>query len=240
MQIIAQRREITGSKTKQIRLQKLIPAVVFGKKTDSMNLQIKYNDFVKLLKQAGETEIVDLKIEGEKEDKAVLINEVQKHPVTEKIIHVSFYEVDLTQKIRVQIPIEYIGEEEHELIKNKEALLIPLIAEVEVEALPKDLPRGFEISITSLKEIGDLLTIKDLKQAVDTSKVEILEEDDTLAIAKLDYAETLEVEEPEEEMSVEDIEITGEKAKEEGEAEGDKKEEEKKEEKAEKPKEEEK
>jgi len=215
MQLKAKKRDITGSKVKRLRKENIVPGVIFGKGKESQNIQLNYNEFDKAYRKAGETEIVDLEVEGEEKPHSALIDEVQVHPVTGKFQHANFHEIDLTQKVRVTVPIEYTDQEEHTLIKSRTALFISLYDDVEVEVLPKNIPHNIKISITPLKEIGDVLTIGDLKKVVEENKLEILEENNETPIAKLDYAEMLE-EEPEQEVSVEGVEITSEK-KEEGE-----------------------
>ncbi|PIR43478.1 50S ribosomal protein L25 [candidate division WWE3 bacterium CG10_big_fil_rev_8_21_14_0_10_32_10] len=210
MKVKAKLRNIKGSGVKKLRRKGILPAVVFSKGKDSKEIQINYIEFVKAYEEAGETEIIDIQIEDENKEVAALISEIQLHPLTNVILHANFHEVDLNKKVRVNIPIEYIGIETHPLIKNQSALFLPTYDEIEVQALPRELPQHFELRIESLKEIGDFLTVKDLKKTIDISKIEIMVEDEETVIAKLDYAEMQE-EPEEEERSVEDIEVTSEK-----------------------------
>jgi large subunit ribosomal protein L25 len=227
MELKVQNRKRTGRKVKSLRKEGLVPAVVFGKETESINLKLNAIEFLKAYRQAGETEIIDLKVEDDKKEYPVLIDEVQIDPVTEDIIHVNFRLVDLSKPIRVHIPIEYTGSENHPLIKNGTAILLTQFDEIEIEVSPRNLPKEFEINIEPLKEVGDVLTIKDLKSVIDTEKITILEEDEEMVIASLDYAiqPELEVEEEvsEEEM-IAGIETTGESEDKEGEEGEDKKE----------------
>lgn len=209
MKLNVQKRELTGSSVKKLRREGILPAVIFSKGKESVNIQLDLNQFVKVFNKAGETEIIDIAIEGEKETHPVLVKELQYHHIADMVTHVGFQEIDLTQTVRVTVPVNYLGEEEHSMIKNGKAILITLFNEVEIEALPKDIPQVIELSIDSLKQIEDVLTVADLKKVIDTEKVTLLVEDEDAVIAKLDYAEMLEVEE--EEMDVDDIEITGEK-----------------------------
>lgn len=216
MKLKVQKRELTGSSVKKLRREGILPAVIFSKGKESVNIQLDLNQFVKAFNKAGETEIIDIAIEGEKETHPVLVKELQYHHIADQFTHVGFQEIDLTQTVRVTVPVNYLGEEEHPMIKNGKAMLITLFNEVEIEALPKDIPQVIELSIESLKEIEDVLTVAELTKAIDTEKVTLLVDDEEAVIAKLDYAEMLEVEE-EEPMDVDDIEITGEKEAEEGE-----------------------
>lgn len=219
MELIAEKREILGKKVKKIREERKIPGVIYGKNFESIPLTIDLNGFIKTFKEAGETTVVDLVFNGSKE--SVLIKDIDFHPVTSQITHVGFYKVDLTQKITAEVPVEIVGEEENELIKNGQALVLTLHTTVEVEALPTDLPHAFEVNVSGLAEIGDSITVSELKYDRDKVSVPGLEEDEL--IAKLDYAEIQEVEEEEEvseEELIEGIEATEEGGKDDEESEG--------------------
>ena len=216
MEIIlkAEPRNRTGSKVKSLRRDGLVPGVIFGKGQESKNIKVKYNELVRLINKVGETEVVHIDLEGKKIP--VLISGLQFHPVKNIPLHVDFHAIDLKKKVTVNVPLEFTGQEEHPLLKNQNALLLVLVNEVEVEALPNDLPKAITLDISNLQEIGDVLTIKDVKKALEGKKVEVLEEDEEMAVAKLDYAEQIE-EEEEGPQSVEDVEVTAQKEGEEGE-----------------------
>lgn len=243
MELKVQNRQRTGSKVKNLRKEGFIPAVIYSKKIESVNIKLDRIEFEKAYKSAGETEIIDLKVEDDKKEYPVLIDTVQIDPVSGEPIHVNFRLVDLTKVIRVNVPIEFVGEEEHPLIKSGEAIVLTQVDEIEVEVLPKNLPKEFEISVLKLKEIGDTLTLEDLVKTIDTEKIKVLDEDLSVVIASLDYALQPEIEEEEEKTEEEligEIESSEQNDEEEGEGEGEGKEEgsEKKEEKAEEKKEE--
>lgn len=206
MELIAQKREILGKKAKKYRAQRQIPGVMFSKGADSVPLVIDEHDFAKAFSEAGETSLVDLKV-GTKTE-SVLIREVQVHPVTDQIIHVSFFKVDLTEKIHAEIPVEVVGEEDNALVKSGEALVLTLLNEITVEALPMDLPSAFVVDISQLMQIGDGITIGQL--SYDRNKVEISGFEEDEPVVRLDVAAMQEVEEPEvsEEELIEGIEAT--------------------------------
>jgi len=212
MEIIAKKREIFGKKVRILRKDSTIPAVVFGKGKQSLSLELSFNNLAKVLNAEGEATLLDLIIDGEGKDtpRKVLISEVQKNFVTGRPTHVSFHEVSLTEKITAKVSIEFIGESP--AVKSGKGILITLIDEVEVECLPTDLPRKFEVDIFGLQEVDDFVTVGALKY--DKSKISIDIDPEELLI-KVDYAEQLE--EKEEVASVEEVEVTGEKPKEEGE-----------------------
>src|SRR3990167_3263670 len=154
-------RTMTGRKVKKLRREGQIPANVFGKKIKSNSISITLADFQKVSKEVGETGLVDLLIKGEKTARPCLIVNTHIHPVTSAPLHADFHQVDLTQKVTANIPVELVGESP--AVKEKGALLITLLNEIEVEALPTDLPEKFTVDVTGLKEFDDAVLVKDLK-----------------------------------------------------------------------------
>lgn len=210
MEITAKKRQVKGSKINSYRKQGLIPGVIFSKLTSrgekpTTEVFLDSMEFKKLYKDAGESTLITLKVDSDPERK-VLINEVQFDPITLEPIHVSFYRVDLTQKINAPIPVEIINEEACFPVTSGAGILLTVLDEIEVECLPTDLPSAFEVDVSVLKEVGDVLTVADAIK-VDPQKVEIKNNPEEIVI-KVDYAEQLEVEE--EESSVEDVAVESE------------------------------
>jgi large subunit ribosomal protein L25 len=151
----------------------------------------------------------------------VLIHHIQEDPVTDKAIHIDFLQVDLKEKVTAQVPIELLGESPAE--KEGKGVVVQQIDEIEVEALPGDLPEKFEIDLSSLVNEDDSVYIKDIK--VDAKKVSIKNEADQI-IVKVEQAKKEEeapvapaVPEGEEPPSAEGEPVTGDKDKELGEKE---------------------
>ena len=156
----ASERELLGKKVSRLRKQGSLPAHVFGKGIDSEHVSVDLKNFLQTFKAAGETTLVDLKV-GQEEVKPVLIRGIQFDPLTGKPLHVDFYQVDLKTKVKVPVPVELIGEEP-EKVHLGEAIVLQTLNEVEVEALPTDLIEKIEVSIESLKEIDDAITVGQL------------------------------------------------------------------------------
>jgi len=163
-------RKLTGRKVKQLRAQGILPANIYGKGVKSVSIQQPLKDFIVAFKQVGETGILELTIDKETKPRPVLVHHVQQHPVTDEILHVDFRQVDLTETVTVKIPVEITGEAP---AITKGGVLIQLINEVEVEALPADLPDKFTLDVSHLEEIGQGLSLKDLKVS---PKVKLLAE----------------------------------------------------------------
>jgi len=215
MEIIAEKREKLGKKAKSLIKEKKVPAIIFGEDFDSIPLTVDLIQFKKVYREAGENTLITLKYNGSSEK--VLIKGTQLHPVTLEPIHIDFHKVNLKEKIRADIPVEIAGEEQSTIIKSGKGLLLTLLHEIEVEALPADLPSSFEVDVSGLSEIGQGITVGELK--LDKEKVEIIDLEPEEFVVKIDYAEM--EEEPEEEISeeelVEKVKATEEKEEAEGE-----------------------
>lgn len=168
-----QKRDITGKKVRSLRDAGVIPVSLYGKKVENVSASVSLASFESVFQNAGETQIVYVNLDGETAERPVIISDVQLHPVTDKILHVDFRQVDLKEKLEADIPLELIGESP--AVKEFSANIIQLINEIRVEALPTDLPEKIEIDISLLRAIGDVIRISDLK--IDASKVELKVED---------------------------------------------------------------
>lgn len=184
------KRTVVGRKVKSLRLQGLVPANVFGKKVKSLALSVKSLEFRKVFSKAGATGIIYLEIEGEKEARPVLVSSTQKSPLKGTLLHIDFRQVDLTQKVKAEVPVKIIGESL--AIKDKNGVLVVVLSKVMVEALPADLPEVLEVSIQGLTEIGQSVHVSDIN--IDKSKVKIeAAEDETVAIIQEPKKEEVEV-----------------------------------------------
>ena len=176
MQVIIQtvKREVFGRKVKKLRKEGIIPANVFGKKVKSLAVQVSRKDLETAFAKSGETGLIQLRVGKEDKSRPVLMANLQRNPVTHDLLHVDFHEVDLTQKVTVAVPIEISGESP--AVKEKGAVLITLLDEVKVEALPTDLPEKIAVDIGILSNFGDSITVKDLP--IDRVKVKVLVDED--------------------------------------------------------------
>jgi len=144
-------------------MDNLIPAELYGHGINNLHLSVPAKEFLKIFKETGESTILKLKIKGEerKEEVAVLIHDIQKNSLTDEISHIDFYQVRMDEKIVASVPLEFIGEAP--AVKEKNGILIKAMQEIEVEALPADLPRNIEVDLSRLSEIGMSIYVKDLK-----------------------------------------------------------------------------
>ena len=164
-----------------------IPAVFYGAGKTTASISIPVAQFKKLWREAGESSTVKISVGDNNID--ALIHEVQVHPVTEEPIHVDFLVVDMNKKIRVKVPLEYMGVSN--AVKNGLGNLVKVLYEMEVEALPKDLPHNLPVDISKLETIQDQIFVSDIKLPAGVAV--ITDEHDVVASIVLQVEEKEEV-----------------------------------------------
>lgn len=157
--IVAQKRNLLGRKVKQLRVQGLLPANIFGKKVKSQSVSVSLKDFSKIYQTAGETTLVEIDLEGKK--LPVLISNVSFHPVSGLPLHADFHQVDLKEKVTANVPLEIMGEAP--AVKDKIGVLLKNLDTLEVEALPENLPEKISIDVSQLKAIDESIKVSGLK-----------------------------------------------------------------------------
>lgn len=158
--LTAQKREIVGKKVSSLRRDGLIPAVIYRKNIESINISINNAEFTKVYKNAGGNTIVLVKLEGGS-DKNVLIHRVDRDGVTGYVIHADLYEVKMTEKITAKVPLVFIGDSK--AVREMDGMLITNKNEVEVECLPGDLIHEIEVSIEVLDDFEKAIHVSDLR-----------------------------------------------------------------------------
>ena len=136
-----------------------IPAVFYGKKQESTPITLSTRDFEKVWKKAGENTIVNL--QNQTDEVQALIHDVDKHPVTGEPRHADFYVFEKGQKLKVKIPIEFVGVSP--AVKDLGAVLVKVMYDLEIEAEPKNLPQKIEVDISPLAAFGNAITAKEVK-----------------------------------------------------------------------------
>lgn len=135
-------------------------AVVYGQSLENILIKIRVNDFIKVYEKAGESNLINLEVEG-KGNFQVLLKEVQRNVLKGFPIHADFFKVDMNKELNAEIPLEFIGESK--AVKEQGALLNKSIDEVSVECLPQDLVDHIDIDISVMENVGDVIFIKDIK-----------------------------------------------------------------------------
>ena len=147
-----------GKKTNALRRAGFLPAVIYGEGVESEPVSISYKDFEKVYKVSGESTLIRLDIDGKPHN--VLIHDIKHDPLTDKPIHADFYAVRMDKEIKTKVPVEFIGESP--AVKNDGGILVRVMREVEIEALPQNLPHSIRIDITKLAKFEDRVFVKDL------------------------------------------------------------------------------
>ncbi|MFA6273186.1 MAG: 50S ribosomal protein L25 [Candidatus Paceibacterota bacterium] len=185
-----------------------LPAVFYGKKEKTTSISVALKDFVKVWEEAGESSVVSLKIEGS-EDLEALIQDVDSDPVRSTPRHADFYVFEKGKKLQIKTPIEFTGVSP--AVKDLGAVLLKVLHELSIEALPKDLPKKIEVDISTLKNFGDTIVAKDLKLPAGVS----LEENPEEVVASVfEPKEEKEEEIPTPDLSAIEVEKKGKEAKE--------------------------
>jgi large subunit ribosomal protein L25 len=213
----ANTRTVFGRKTKQLRSKGIIPANIFGKKIKSLAIELESSGLLDTMRKAGETGLIHLKISGDNKVHPVLVSGYAQHPVTDEMLHVDFHEVDLTQKTTATVPVKAVGESE--AVKSG-MVLVMFKNEIEVEALPTDLPEHIEVDISGLSEVGMTIHAKDLKYDHSKVTIQVEAEEPIVTIQEPAKEEVVEVVAPAEgeEGAAAPATTEGEKAEEGGEA----------------------
>lgn len=160
IELEAAKREVTGKQVRFLRRKGITPANMYGHGLDSAALQLDTKKLKQTLAKAGKTDLISLNIADAEAPVKILIREVQKDPVTQDLLHVDFYQVRMTEKIKAEIPVVFIGEAP--ALKKKNMSLLHLIDAIHIEALPDHLPHNFEIDISHLEQPDQAIHIKDI------------------------------------------------------------------------------
>jgi large subunit ribosomal protein L25 len=190
----------------ELRRTGIMPAVIYGKLVEPVKVAVNAHQFKKLISQAGESSLVNIQLAGG-EPRVVLIKSYQFDPRTGDPTHADFYQVNLLEKIRTIVPLEFIGEAP--AVAQFDALFITPKDEVEVECLPADLPHAIEVDISKMANVNDEIFVRDL---VLPSGVVVLDNpEELLAVINEKREEEVAPVVASEAEAVAGVEVTGEK-----------------------------
>lgn len=204
--ILQVKKRTTKEKNKKLRRTKQIPANIYGHGKPSQMIKFNESQFSTLYQKVGDTGLVYLQVEDTKKDLPTMIGEIQEDPITDKVLHVTFQEVSLAEKVQAEVVLEIVGETD-----VPDTVLVTVRDSVLVEALPTDLPEKIEVDITGLVEIGQSITLADLKFNKEKVSLVIGEEGEDAPVVILQAVkEEVVVEEPvEDEVAGEDEDAAG-------------------------------
>ncbi len=160
IELRAETRHILGKKTKRLREGGLIPATLYGPRTDPLSLQLVERDLHLVLQKAGTNRLITLWVDDADKPRMTLAREIQRDVITQSLVHVDFYEVVMTEKITAEIPLSLVGEAP--AVAEKTGLLVRGLDSVHVQCLPTDLVEYVEVDVSVLKEPDQVILVKDL------------------------------------------------------------------------------
>jgi large subunit ribosomal protein L25 len=158
---IKAKKRIGEEKIDALRKEGVIPAVFYGAGKESTSVSISTVEFKKVWRDAGESSAVKISMGTPGGDIDALIHEVQVDPITDEPIHVDFLAIDMKKKIKVHVPIEFEGISN--AVKSGVGNLVKVLHEVEIEALPADLPHNLVADISKLEALNDQIFVSDIK-----------------------------------------------------------------------------
>ena len=166
------------------RLEKLVPAIIYGGKKDPQPLTVIEKDFEKALQnEAFFSQVIEIKVDGDSE-KAVL-KDLQRHPAKNRIIHADFLRIDEKVQIKMNIPIHFINEEQCYGVKMEGGLVQHQATDIEVQCLPGDIPEYISVDMENIK-IGEIVHLSDITLPEGVVSVALaLGEDYDLAVASV-------------------------------------------------------
>lgn len=187
MQLKASLRQPLGKRSRRMLREGRVPAIVYGHNTQATPIALDRLEFQKVFARSGRTHLVDLVFDGRTEK--VLVREIQTHPRRLGPIHVDFYQVNLQEKIEVEVPVQLVGESAP--VKQGDGDVLQPMHSIRVECLPSDIPEAFVVDLTPLDEIDAELRVSDLKVP---AGVTVLDEPEELVV-KIVHKRELKVEE---------------------------------------------
>ncbi|MDD5190491.1 MAG: 50S ribosomal protein L25 [Dehalococcoidales bacterium] len=203
IELKATRRHLEGKKVQQLRDKGITPAHLFGPGIGSEAIQVDTTALRQTLAEAGHTRLVTLHLGHEKSPRTVMVREIQFNNRNNKLVHVDFYQVNLTENIKVEVPIILIGESV--AAKAKGNTLVQELNFLTVQCLPTDIPSSFEVDIAPLITAESMIRVRDIQ----IPKAVTVMNDTGVVIARI-AVEKAEVEKPKEEAAAEGAEATAE------------------------------
>jgi large subunit ribosomal protein L25 len=173
------RKEQKKGPARRLRQKGFVPAIFYGRSAENILLAVKNDELVKLYKDKKNHSFIKLLIDdvgSKKIEKLSLIKELQVQPLTGKLYHADFYEVDIKRKLTVDVSLRFVGKA---IGVENGGELQHIRREVKVSCLPLDLPDHIDVDVTNL-DIGDSIKIRDLKVA---EEITILDRPDSAVAA---------------------------------------------------------
>jgi large subunit ribosomal protein L25 len=160
IELKAAKRHIEGKKVKQLRAKGLTPAHLFGPGVASEAIQVSSDDVKKTLSEAGHTRLISLHLGHEKHPRTVMVREIQTDTLQDRILHIDFYQVNLAENIRVEVPIILVGESP--AAKAKGNALVQELNHLNIECLPANIPPIVHVDVSPIITADQMIRVKDI------------------------------------------------------------------------------
>ena len=207
-------RSVVGKKAKVLRRAGIVPVHLFGRDTESLALQAEASELRRLILRAGGNVPVVVEVQGQDRENVCFVREVQRHPVTEGLLHVDFLRVDVSRKVLAEVPVVLEGEAP--AVPELGGILLQVMNSLEVESLPMSMPAAFHLDVSGLDDFEKSLRISDVRLDADVTILRGPQE--MIARVVRPRVEEEAVEEEEEEILAEGEVPEGEEPQEEGSA----------------------
>lgn len=173
----ATNRSILGKKTRFLRRQGITPTHLFGHNLSSLALQCDTAKLQRIITQAGMTRLISLEIEGDKQPRTVFIREIQRGELSGQLLHIDFYQIKKTEKIKVEVTIVLVGEAP--AMKGKGRSLTHGVTRLNIECLPGEVPPQIEVDLSQLEEVGQAIYVRDIILSPD---IKVITDPDQLVV----------------------------------------------------------
>ena len=189
--LIAEMRDDQGKgASRRLRRQGKVPAIIYGAGREPRSLMFDHNKVLQQLEDPSfYSSILNIKV-GDK-SRAAVVKDIQRHPAKQRILHIDLQRIVEDEKIKMQIPIHYLGEEEAVGVKLGGGTVSKLMTELEISCLPKDLPEFLEVDISEL-ELDQMLNVSDIKLPEGTEITELLIEQNPAIVSIQEIKEIIE------------------------------------------------
>jgi large subunit ribosomal protein L25 len=182
----ATKRDVTGKQVKALRRAGQLPAVIYGRHVEPISISLESHSAGLALSKVTSSSLVTIDVDGT--EYFALVREKQRNFIKGNLTHIDFLALDLTEKIRTKVRLHYVGNSL--AVKDYSAVLVHRTDALEVECLPTDLPERINVDISSMKEIGNSVRVRDI--AIPENVTVLADEDDIVIIATLAKEEAAE------------------------------------------------
>jgi len=169
LSLVLEKREVLGKKVKALRRQGIIPVHLYGPGMESRALQAPLAELMKALTLAGRTRPIQVRVKRERKRQVAFVREVHWDSLRGDLLHVDFLQVDVTQSLRAEVPIELVGEAP--ALKEPRSSIVQNTFSIEVEALPMDIPERMEVDLTALIELSSVIRVEDIPLPKDVTLI---------------------------------------------------------------------